>query len=338
MENLMNVEDLEFVAECRETEEQVVFTMGDLYGWDDETVFIDTGIYLNRPRELNWAIICKSDFGRRLNPKYNIHIRTEAERVLKEPLRLLSVKKYSQYRFEAEFNNHVVRTGSFSRRMCCMEELPFGEEEFEHAEMNARGLQAKNVFISAMELWKASSEYVHYGCHSEDFALDKFQEIRNIPFSTKPSGGFWASPTRIDRSRSFDWRSFCSRDRYCPRGNFNVNFYFCLDINARVFRIENMDDYKVLPKICGEDSITERKIEFIDFEECMRQGIDAIEYAFSSVHKNESIRDEMDRKMLGWDCDSILIMNPKIILSKSFLETIHGKDFLAKGSIFREDC
>lgn len=29
MENLMNVENLEFVAECRETEEQVVFTMGN---------------------------------------------------------------------------------------------------------------------------------------------------------------------------------------------------------------------------------------------------------------------------------------------------------------------
>lgn len=86
----------------------------------------------------------------------------------------------------------------------------------------------------------------------------------------------------------------------------------------------------MLPKICGEDSITERKIEFIDFEECMRQGIDAIEYAFSSVHKNESIRDEMNRKMLGWDCDSILIMNPKIILSESFLEKIYG-DFLVKG-------
>lgn len=31
MENLMNVEDLEFIAECRETEEQVVFTMGESY-------------------------------------------------------------------------------------------------------------------------------------------------------------------------------------------------------------------------------------------------------------------------------------------------------------------
>ena len=42
----------------------MAFTMADLYGWDDETVFLDTSIYLNRPREVNWAIICKEGYSR----------------------------------------------------------------------------------------------------------------------------------------------------------------------------------------------------------------------------------------------------------------------------------
>lgn len=334
MEELTNAEMLEFVAECRETEERVAFAMADLYGWDDETVFLDTSIYLNQPKEVNWAIVCKSSFGRRLNPEYNIHIRTEEDRALKEPLRLLAIKKYSRYRFEAEFSNHVVRTGSFLPHVCRFEELPFYEDEFELAKMNPRGIQIKNDFISAMRLWKASNEYVHYGCSSEEFDFGKFEKVRNPPFLTKPFGGFWASPTKCGRMiYPFDWKDFCHKAEYHPAGkSLYKKFYFCLDIDARIFRIENMDDYNALPKINSEDDVTGREKEIIDFEECMRQGIDAIEYAYSIVRRDENIRDEMDLKMLGWDCDcdSILIMNPNIILKESFLKEIK-EGFLIKG-------
>lgn len=334
MEELTYAETLEFIAECRETEERVAFTMADLWGWDDETVFLDTSIYLNQPKEVNWAIVCKSSFGRRLNPEYNIHIRTEEESGLKEPLRLLSIKKYSRYRFEAEFSNHVVRTGSLLPQLCWIAELLFDEDEFEHAKMNPRGLQVRNDFISAMRLWKASSEYVHYGYSSEEFDIGKFKKVRNLPFSTKPFGGFWASPTkcsRINIIHPFDWKDFCHDEGYQPIGkSLYKKFYFCLDVDSCIVTIENMDDYNALPKMVAENEATGRKEEFIDFEECIRQGIDAIEYAYSIVHRDENIRDEMDMKMWGWDCDSILIMNPNIILKESFLKEI-GEGFLVKG-------
>ena len=38
----------------------------------------------------------------------------------------------------------------------------------------------------------------------------------------------------------------------------------------------------------------------------------------------------MDIKMPGWDCDSILIMNPNIILKESFLMEMK-EGFLIKG-------
>jgi len=344
MKEFIDIESLEFVAECRETEERVAFTMGDLYGWDDETVFLDTGIYLNKPRKGNWAIVCKSSLGRRLNPAYNIHIRTDEDKLIKEPLKLLSIKKYSKYRFEAEFNNHVIRTGSFLRRELQLEELrkelpyyeeelgvPIDEEAFERAEMNPRGIRTKN-FISAIEIWKAASEYVHYGCSSEEFLISKFVKVKNHTFGWKPSGGFWASPTSHGKmGELFDWKAFCEKEEYYPKGKpLNKKFYFCLDINAHVVRIESMDTYQALPKVVREDCATGRKEEFIDFEKCMRQGIDAIEYAYSAIIKDENMKEEMDRKMLGWDCDSILIMNPKIILKESFMEEMQG-GFLIKG-------
>lgn len=74
--------------------------------------------------------------------------------------------------------------------------------------------------------------------------------------------------------------------------------------------------------INAEEHVLGCEEEFIDFEECVRQGIDAIEYAYSIVQRDENTRDEMDKKMLGWDCDSILILNPKIILKESFIKEI----------------
>lgn len=332
MEKLTNVEELEFVAECQRTEERIVFTMADLYGWDDETVFLDTSIYLNRPREVNWAIVCRSEFGRRLNPEYQIHIRTQEDRVLKEPLRLLSIKQYAEYRFEAEFSNYVVRTGSFLPEVRRREELLFYEDEFEFAMMSPRGIVIKNdIFISAKEVWRNADEYVHYGCHAEDFDVNAFHKVKNIPFSTKPSGGFWASPTHAGGRRIlFDWEIFCRTAEYQPKKGLGRKFYFCVDVKSCIFKIASLEDYHLLPKIVMTGDAAEKGKEFIDFEECVRQGIDAIEYAYSAAHQDKEAGEQMDIKMMGWDCDSILIMNPTIILRESFLKKIEG-DFLVKG-------
>ncbi|MCM1087797.1 MAG: hypothetical protein NC419_06545 [Muribaculaceae bacterium] len=336
MDGIINVEELEFVAECQEMEERVAFTLADLYGWDDETIFIDTSIYLNRPKEVNWAIVLKDEIGggRRLNPAYHIHIRTQEDRTLKEPLRLSIVKKYADYRFEAEFSNHVVRTGSFRQEARRMEEMgkPFcSETEFEQAEVNPRGIVIKNdIFISAKRVWEMSDEYVHYGCNADDFDREKFQAVKNIPILAKPTGGFWASPARSDGRQSFfGWEAFCNAVGYQPKHGLYRQFYFCIDIHANVFRIETADDYNALPKTMIADAVGKER-EFIDFEECLRQGIDAIEYAYSAAHRNENVGEEMDIRMAGWDCDSILIMNPEIILQESFLEKI-DRNFLVKG-------
>lgn len=172
--NKRYVDEIEFVAEREETKERVAFTIADLYGWDDGTVFLDTSIYLNWPREINWAIICRNEFSRTINPKYNIHLRTEEDHMLIEPLKLISVKVYSGYRFVAEYSNHVIRTGRLLQDFIEEDKLSFHEDEFELAQMSPRGLRVKeDAFISAMSLWQMSEEYVHYGCNASDFCLDR---------------------------------------------------------------------------------------------------------------------------------------------------------------------
>lgn len=162
--------------------------------------------------------------------------------------------------------------------------------------------------------------YVHYGCYADDFDIDRFQKISNISFLQKPFGGFWASPAHSDGMPIlFDWAEFCRINEYRHRGGIEKKFYFCLNKNAHLARIETMDDYNALPKIEISNEMFRRSEKFIDFEECVRQGIDAIEYAYAEAHWDKDIGDEMDLKMLGWDCDSILIMNPDIILRESFL-------------------
>ena len=319
-------QDVEFVAECEETGERVAFTMADLYGWDDETVYLDTSIYGKRLKNVNWAIIYRDDFARRLNPNYRIHFRTEQEGDLIEPLKLLSIKQYPQYRFRAEFNNHIIRTGSLCNGLYRdgeeREGLPFGEDEFELAEMTPRGLKVRNdILVSAKYLWRMSEVYVHYGCSAKDFHPDKFKRIKNIPFSAKPAGGFWASPAGGRGSHPFGWEDFCRRDGYRPRAGLDHKFFFCLDAGAWIFRIEGRKDFDLLPKIRDGNGAFTREAEFVDFGECFRRGVDAIIYSYSALHSwGKDMEDEMDRNMLGWDCDSILILNPDIILRDSFME------------------
>ena len=161
-------------------------------------------------------------------------------------------------------------------------------------------------------------EYVHYGCSFYEYDRSKFEKVKNIPFSAKPSGGFWASPAGADGRITYDWAAFCRQNEYCPRGNLNQKFLFCLDAEAHIFHIETLADCHCLPKVKLFTDMFWREAEFIDFEECVRQGMDAIEYAYTAVHQDEDVGDAMDIKMLGWDCDSILIMNPDIILRDSF--------------------
>ena len=139
--------------------------------------------------------------------------------------------------------------------------------------------------------------YIHYG-HNK-FDKDKFKPIKNVKsLGIKPNGGFWGC--RKDANRSwFDW---CIREDY-EVDSLKKSFEFTISKNAKILTIDN---HKKLDKIPKRDDIDTSIVYMaLDFEK-LSEGYDAIEVFIS---KDEQLYWDL----YGWDCDSILIMNPDII-------------------------
>lgn len=153
-------------------------------------------------------------------------------------------------------------------------------------------------------------EYIHYG-HKE-FNINSFNEIRNDYLWTKPLGGLWASPV----DAQYGWKDWCKSSGY-TKCNDDNSFKFTLDDKANIYHIYSVKDLETLPRILLSANEYDRAISkyLIDFENAVNSGYDAIE-----LHLSEET-DIPDGIMAGlyyalylWDCDSILIMNPDIIV------------------------
>lgn len=152
-------------------------------------------------------------------------------------------------------------------------------------------------------------KYIHYG--SNKFDKDKFLRVKNCDHDwTKPQeGGFWASPIGTKRG----WKQWCESEGF-HIDKLNNSFKFDLAADSKIFHIKSYDDLKKLPKfpnlICNIP-ITSLYYK-IDFEKASKE-YDAIELHLSE-DKNSNYEESLYFKLYGWDCDSILIMNPDIII------------------------
>ena len=138
-------------------------------------------------------------------------------------------------------------------------------------------------------------EYIHFG--HERFDREKFQEIKNELYFCKPKGGLWASPV----DAPFGWKDWCEAEEYqkCDEAN---SFTFTLNEKANVYLIRSVDEVRAMPSVeCELESM------FLpDFEKMLADGWDAIEF-----HLREDR--ELYWVLYGWDCDSILVMNPDVV-------------------------
>lgn len=152
---------------------------------------------------------------------------------------------------------------------------------------------------------KDAPVYVHYG-HKE-FNKDNFQEIQNRRNFNKPSGGLWASA--IDAE--YGWKEWNESSGFVNISDEN-SFKFKLSPNANILVISSVDDVNKLPLQISDDPIFKLiasmrgGIKPIDFETLKNEGYDAIDFRLSEDH-------ELYEELYGWDCDSILVMNPDII-------------------------
>lgn len=143
--------------------------------------------------------------------------------------------------------------------------------------------------------------YIHYG--NTRFDKNLFKPIKN-DFFIKPNGGLWASP--IDAK--YGWKDWNEDSNYIKCREDNC-FRFRLKDNARVCVINKLEDLALLPlnkMMAIYDFMGEREYKFLDFEQIVTLGYDAI-------LENLSNDNRLYWALYGWDCDSLLVFNKDIV-------------------------
>lgn len=149
-----------------------------------------------------------------------------------------------------------------------------------------------------------TKEYIHYG--DSHFKKKLWKPIKTKLFRNKPTGGLWASA--IDAE--WGWRDWSMVNDFNTE-NLKESFCFTLSKSANVFHIYSKTDLKNIPM----QTLLPKSMAFPDFEELMKQGYDAVELHLSEDKATNEF-DSLYWSLYGWDCDSILIFNPDIIIEK----------------------
>ena len=161
-----------------------------------------------------------------------------------------------------------------------------------------------------IKILKNENSFVHYGSLTFDSA--RFELPDDLVYRNKPSGGFCASHCKSENS----WKKWCKDNDYHRQCDDRVSFYFHLSPEAHILSIVTLEDCKRLPRrrTGYEFMRTEPlQIEAINYKECVENGIDAIEYKYDVAKKSKDFA-AINEFMKEWDCDSILILNPDIIV------------------------
>ena len=148
-------------------------------------------------------------------------------------------------------------------------------------------------------------KFRHYG--NTNYEETRVGPIYNIPFFTKPSGGLWASPIKMDGSA---WKEWCEQENFYMH-DLNVYFDFVLHDDAKVLQIYTIDQLKEIAK---NHSVTTSiiKTNIYPFDSCTLD-FEAIAKEYDAIDFRISNDQRLYWPLYGLDCDSILVLNPKAI-------------------------
>jgi len=157
-------------------------------------------------------------------------------------------------------------------------------------------------------------ELTTYG--KKKFSNSDFLPVTNNATRSKPKGGLWASP----KNSEYGWKDWCEdNDFYTDK--LKNKFDFTYKGNTAVIEKEE-DLYSNLIW----QSLDRRKgvvhLEAIDYEAMIEAGCDAI---FLTEEGQYNTRLTFPRNLYGWDCECVLILNPKTIYLHV---TKHSKTFI----------
>lgn len=147
-------------------------------------------------------------------------------------------------------------------------------------------------------------KYVHYG--SKVYDPEKFKPICNRESGAlpKPRGGLWAC--RPDAE--YGWKEWCENNDF---REYKEDDFFMFTINSdKVCVIRSAEEGHELAKHYGKlvciNGITYDCMETIDWDE-VKHDYDALEIVISDDS-------DLYYDFYGWDCDSIVVFNPDVIV------------------------
>lgn len=143
-------------------------------------------------------------------------------------------------------------------------------------------------------------EFIHYGHKKFDQKL--FKNIKNWEIHSKPKGGLWAS----DIKAKYGWKDWCKDEDFCECYTDN-SFVFGLKPDARILVINKVSDLEKLPRF---------KTEIFDVSIWYSLDFEQISKDYDVMEVNISKDPDLYWKLYGWDCDSIVVMNPDVIIVK----------------------
>lgn len=136
---------------------------------------------------------------------------------------------------------------------------------------------------------------IHYG--SSQFHHEKFQTIKN--YRVKPKGGLWTSPIQTE----WGWKEWCLAESF--RTEFDTYFTLTLQEKSLVYQIDRLADLNDLIWY----TYPPYQFEYPNYE-AMANTYDAI---WLTDTGEKETRYTIQRNLYGWDCESVLILNPMAI-------------------------
>lgn len=148
-----------------------------------------------------------------------------------------------------------------------------------------------------MNLIRKKMHLITYGLGNA-FDPRKFKPVTNRDF-VKPNGGLWASPVRS----KYGWKHWCKAESF---GKLDTSFTYWYQGNVLV--INSRLDAMEMPWYAPYDLPS---LMYPDYEALAKMGVDAIHLTINGQHET---RLTVDYSMYGWDCESVLIINPDGII------------------------
>lgn len=138
-----------------------------------------------------------------------------------------------------------------------------------------------------------SFNLITYGL-GDSFKKELFNPIKN-KFHIKPKGGLWASPVGCQ----YGWKEWCESNDFG-----DISSHFETVYTGRTLVIDSLRDMNKI--IWQPEKYT---LRFPDYEAMLRNGIDAI---YLTERGEEETRYDINN-LYGYDCECVLVMNPKCI-------------------------